>query len=225
MLNQELVRAGMAWRYKQYAPDDLTLKQLQLQAMTDKRGLWADPSPVAPWDFRHGGSAAQAPAPQSLGAAATQGPAQAPGTTQAEASAVPGQAETNPDTQVYITQTGKKYHAVGCRYLSKSQIPIPLSDAQAKGYTPCSVCRPPLKAEGTGNDGQTLYPSPALSSPSYRAPPASSNQGEEQVFITATGQKYHRAGCRYLSKSQIPISLKDAKARGPSPCSVCQPPK
>jgi len=29
-----------------------------------------------------------------------------------------------PDITVYITNTGKKYHSSGCRYLSKSRIPI-----------------------------------------------------------------------------------------------------
>lgn len=43
------------------------------------------------------------------------------------------------------------------------------------------------------------------------------------VYITKTGSKYHRAGCRYLSKSMIPISLDNAKSRGFSPCSVCKP--
>ena len=51
---------------------------------------------------------------------------------------------TNPISQtVYITNTGEKYHSSGCRYLSKSKIPISLSDAKARGYTPCSVCNPP----------------------------------------------------------------------------------
>lgn len=44
------------------------------------------------------------------------------------------------------------------------------------------------------------------------------------VHVTATGTKYHMAGCRYLSKSDTPISLKDAKRRGLTPCSVCHPP-
>lgn len=43
---------------------------------------------------------------------------------------------------VYITKTGSKYHSSGCRYLSKSKIPISKSDAKARGYTACSVCRP-----------------------------------------------------------------------------------
>jgi hypothetical protein len=43
---------------------------------------------------------------------------------------------------VHITRTGKKYHAAGCRHLSRSDIPISREDAIARGYTPCSVCNP-----------------------------------------------------------------------------------
>ncbi len=41
--------------------------------------------------------------------------------------------------------------------------------------------------------------------------------------MTKTGTKYHRAGCRSLSKSAIPMSLKEA-AKKYAPCSVCRPP-
>lgn len=44
------------------------------------------------------------------------------------------------------------------------------------------------------------------------------------VYVTKTGEKYHRDGCRYLSKSKIPMSLENAKM-GYSPCSVCSPPR
>ncbi len=44
---------------------------------------------------------------------------------------------------VYITQTGRKYPQAGCRYLSKSKIPISMEEAKKKGYTPCKVCKPP----------------------------------------------------------------------------------
>jgi len=46
------------------------------------------------------------------------------------------------DTIVYITKTGTKYHRDGCRYLSKSKIPIKKSDAIKRGYTACSICNP-----------------------------------------------------------------------------------
>ena len=43
------------------------------------------------------------------------------------------------------------------------------------------------------------------------------------VYVTRTGQKYHRDGCRYLSSSMIPMSLKEAALRYTA-CSVCKPP-
>jgi hypothetical protein len=52
-------------------------------------------------------------------------------------SAVPSDAQT-----VYVTKTGSKYHADGCRYLSRSKIPIKLTIAKEQGYEPCSVCSP-----------------------------------------------------------------------------------
>ncbi len=52
------------------------------------------------------------------------------------------QAQNKTET-VYITRTGKRYHRDGCRYLANSRFPMPLKDAQAKGYTPCKVCHPP----------------------------------------------------------------------------------
>jgi competence protein ComEC len=52
-----------------------------------------------------------------------------------------------------------------------------------------------------------------------------SGGGSEKVFVTETGECYHLGGCRYLSHSKIPISLKDAKARGFRACSVCGPPQ
>jgi endonuclease YncB( thermonuclease family) len=51
-LNQELVRAGLAWWYRQYAPHDTTLAQLEAEARAAKRGLWADADPVPPWAWR-----------------------------------------------------------------------------------------------------------------------------------------------------------------------------
>jgi hypothetical protein len=47
---------------------------------------------------------------------------------------------------------------------------------------------------------------------------------EVTVYFTKTGTKYHREGCRHLSKSKRPMSLKDAKARDFTPCKVCKPP-
>jgi endonuclease YncB( thermonuclease family) len=51
-LNRELVRAGWAWRYKAHDKDNLVMTRLTVEAMEAKRGLWALPAPLAPWDHR-----------------------------------------------------------------------------------------------------------------------------------------------------------------------------
>jgi hypothetical protein len=47
----------------------------------------------------------------------------------------------------------------------------------------------------------------------------------QTVYVTRTGKKYHRDGCRYLAASKTAISLKDAKAKGYTACKVCHPPE
>jgi len=51
-LNEELLRLGMAWHYKHYNKDP-KLARLEENARAAKIGLWSQPNPVAPWDFRH----------------------------------------------------------------------------------------------------------------------------------------------------------------------------
>ena len=50
---------------------------------------------------------------------------------------------------------------------------------------------------------------------------SSSDDQSETVYVTNYGNKYHSAGCRYLKKSQIPMSLAEAKRQGYTACSVC----
>jgi len=50
-VNEELVRAGYAWHYKQYSKSSL-LAEMEEEARANKVGLWADKSPVAPWEWR-----------------------------------------------------------------------------------------------------------------------------------------------------------------------------
>lgn len=45
----------------------------------------------------------------------------------------------------------------------------------------------------------------------------------DTVYITKTGSKFHRAGCRYLRESKIAIDRDEAIALGYTPCSVCKP--
>lgn len=56
--NLEQVKAGLAWHYKQYqkeqTPEDRSLySDAEERAMAGHIGLWADPNPTPPWEFRH----------------------------------------------------------------------------------------------------------------------------------------------------------------------------
>lgn len=52
------------------------------------------------------------------------------------------------------------------------------------------------------------------------APPAAEPQ-QEIVYITNTGSKYHRSGCRHLQDSKIEIEKDTAIAQGYEPCKTC----
>ena len=60
-------------------------------------------------------------------------------------------------------------------------------------------------------------------SPSHTATVAA-DEKPTIVYITRTGKKYHRGGCRYLKKSKIAIALSKAKVKYGA-CKVCKPPK
>jgi endonuclease YncB( thermonuclease family) len=51
-VNAEQVRRGMAWVFERYAPKNSPLYTLQAEARAARRGLWTDPRPVAPWEWR-----------------------------------------------------------------------------------------------------------------------------------------------------------------------------
>jgi endonuclease YncB( thermonuclease family) len=55
--NLAMVTRGMAWHYvrfeaEQEQADRAIYAQAEREARAQRRGLWADPMPLAPWDFR-----------------------------------------------------------------------------------------------------------------------------------------------------------------------------
>ncbi len=51
-LNREIVKAGFGWWFRRYASHDKELQKLEQEAREAKRGLWADPDTVPPWEWR-----------------------------------------------------------------------------------------------------------------------------------------------------------------------------
>ena len=46
-----MIEAGYAWHFKRYSSDVL-LANAEIKARKNQLGLWADETPVAPWDWR-----------------------------------------------------------------------------------------------------------------------------------------------------------------------------
>jgi len=57
--NLEQIRRGLAWHFTKYAKEQLiedrtSYSRAQENAESARLGLWAEPSPIAPWDWRKG---------------------------------------------------------------------------------------------------------------------------------------------------------------------------
>lgn len=118
MLNQELVRAGLAWVYTQYCKAAVCAEWDELQGIAHKKGkgLWADASPVAPWEWRKG----------QRGAEKIQN---------GDASA---RTELHGNTESHIV------HGPSCKHYNCKRCEatfLNLEAAQAAGYRACMKCR------------------------------------------------------------------------------------
>ena len=54
-VNHKLVKDGWCWWYRKYAPDDSVLEAVETEAREANRGLWIDPRPIPPWEWRKRG--------------------------------------------------------------------------------------------------------------------------------------------------------------------------
>jgi len=50
-VNLDMVKKGMAWQYEKYSKSAI-LRLAQTEAKSQKLGLWRDPYPTPPWEFR-----------------------------------------------------------------------------------------------------------------------------------------------------------------------------
>lgn len=113
----------------------------------------------------------------------------------------------NESQTVYVKPDESIYHHENCPELGSRRTGMPLRYALMKKYKPCSICI---------SEQSIFY--------ELKTKEEESKKKEITVYITETGKKYHRGNCRYLRKSKIAISLKEACERGYKPCSVCKPP-
>jgi len=51
-LNLQILHAGYAWWYRDYAPKESAYRDAETVAKSEGRGLWADHNPIPPWNWR-----------------------------------------------------------------------------------------------------------------------------------------------------------------------------
>ncbi len=96
--------------------------------------------------------------------------------------------------------------------------------ADANPTPPWEYRKPDGKSSETAEKPNVVVP-PVSSPRQQQTRPASLPDTQDlTVYVTKSGSKYHRAGCKSLSKSQISMSLDTAK-RTYEPCSICNPPR
>ncbi len=121
-LSEELLRKGLAWFNERDAAADVRLRELHVQAMLDRRGLWAQANPMAPWDFRI----------HATGAAVNDG-------------------EETPNISpesiiVYKEPNSFTYHREDCKYRPVGAVAVTLQAAVEGMASACDICRPPTLA-------------------------------------------------------------------------------
>jgi micrococcal nuclease len=67
VLNRELVRVGLAWWYRTFAPDNEDLAKLEAEARAAKAGLWGGVQRMPPWFYREALKRKVRPTPTPLG--------------------------------------------------------------------------------------------------------------------------------------------------------------
>jgi endonuclease YncB( thermonuclease family) len=119
-LNQALLAEGLAWVYDRYCqvPECSVWQEIQEEARQERRGLWVDPNPVPPWDWRRGGEKRE----------------KAPATPRSPAT---GPYHGNSKSRVFHQENCPYFNCANCRVVFASR-----NSAIADGYRPCPRCKP-----------------------------------------------------------------------------------
>lgn len=120
ILNEEALKAGMAWVYGHYCKEYFCNQWLEYQesAKKSKVGLWSMPNPIPPWEFRH---------PQR--GISSHGEIQPP-----ERSVV---YHGNVSSKVFHKPDCQHYNCKNCTAIFTSR-----DEAIAAGYKSCGMCNP-----------------------------------------------------------------------------------
>ena len=128
-VNLEMIRAGLAWHYKRFDSTP-AYAAAESEARQNRRGLWSDPNPIPPEQFRHasGGARPIATARRVEYRAGSALPV-------SSRTAAPVN-DTWPDTGFWLSTNSNKRHNRKCENYRKTRgYPCSSSDG-----TPCGKC-------------------------------------------------------------------------------------
>jgi len=115
-LGEDLISAGLAWHYKQYSSSS-RLAQLETEAKTARLGIWSEPTPIPPWEWRHGNS-------QRENLSVNEKPQI-------------GELHGNIKSKIFHCSTCRYYNCKNCMAVFKTR-----EEAIQAGYRPCKICNP-----------------------------------------------------------------------------------
>ena len=114
-VNHDMVRNGLAWHYRKYS-SDAELAELEAEAKSQKRNIWSEAGPVAPWDWRRWGAARRKQWVENQDAQSVTNsppPSVSPGTGVSAANTPPD--KTPALTHWITTSSGVRHNAKTCR--------------------------------------------------------------------------------------------------------------
>lgn len=209
-INIEQVKAGLAWHFKKYAEeqppaDRITYAKAEEQARAAKLGLWQDPNPTPPGDYRVAVKEAR------------WGPPPPPGTIIGNKNSMKYH---RPDCPGYKDMAEKN------RVFFKS-----VEEAEAAGYKRAGNCPPEdestARQSSTNNSTQSTRTSSQAQSRPATTTATANNPSSGDVIGNKNSKKYHLQGCPgYTQTSEknrvIFKSAAEAEAAGYTRAGNCQ---
>lgn len=124
-INEQLVKDGWAWHFKEYNSDP-TLARLEVEARKAKVGLWAHANPIPPWEYRE--LQRKLAEIKKAKQAAEQDTARGPPVAQKAAAAT---------VKYWLNTSSNTRHNNGCRWYGKTKRGRPCGPDDGKA---CGIC-------------------------------------------------------------------------------------
>ena len=140
-INLQMLRDGFAWHYKRFDSNPV-YAAAESEARAARRGLWADPNPIPPEQFRHNGRAGAPRTPPTLPRSSAQREGGArieyrAGNAMPVGSRTPAPINSTwPDTGYWLSTNSNKRHNRNCENYRKTR-GYPCSKDEG---VPCGKC-------------------------------------------------------------------------------------